>query len=383
MKNHRFAIVTLVVILLTACGKPAEEPTPVIESQTPLPGLPFAQSLQEALDSGLQQYGGKGISAAIVVPGYRPWVGVSGVSHDATQITPETVFDAGSTHKIFTAATILRLVEEGELSLDDPLKKWLPEYPHVDNTITIRQLMNHTGGVFDMVRHPEYWEAMAADTTKIWEPEEILNNFLLEPYFPKGTGWHYSTPGYILLRMIVEEATGTDLATAYRTYLWDPLGLENTYLAIYEQLPEDTAHGWFDLDGDGSYDDIPQFVSFNSSTAGAIFANAEDLAIWSHALFYEKLILSEESLEQMLTFEATTPDEPLLVGYGLGAVKFSPALFNGLEMWGHSGNAAGYAAGCIYLPEYGVSIGIVVNTHAGETLFALNDLLTIITTELN
>jgi D-alanyl-D-alanine carboxypeptidase len=267
------------------------------------------------------------------------------------------------------------LTEEGVVSLDDPINKWLPEYPNIDGEITIRQLLNHTGGVFDMVRHPDYWEAIMLDTTRVWEREEILNNFLLEPYFPKGEGWHYSTPGYILLRMIIEEATGEDLATIYHTYLWDDIPLENTYLAPYEDLPENTAHGWFHLDGDGDYDELPSSVSFNSSTGGAVFTTAEDLAIWANALYHEKRVLSDDALTQMLTFVPTSPEEPLVAGYGLGVANYSPEIFNGMEIYGHSGNAAGYVAASLYLPEYSISLGIMMNTHDGPML-VINDLLT-------
>lgn len=364
----------VLTIFLNACGGSATDL---------LPELPIGEDLQTILDDTMAQFdAGKGISAAVIVPGYQPWVGVSGVSHSTTPITPETVFDAGSTHKNFTAAAVLLLAEEGYFSLDDPINNWLPDYPNIDGEITIRQLLNHTGGVFDMVRHPDYWEAINSDTTRMWEREEILHNFLLEPYFPKGESWHYSTPGYILLRMIIEEATGEDLSAIYHTYLWDDLPLDNTYLATYEDLPENTAHGWFDLDLDGAYDELPSSISFNSSTGGAVFTTAEDLAIWTNALYHEKSVMREDLLNQMLTFENTSPEEPLLIGYGLGVANYSPELFNGIEIYGHSGNAAGYVAASLYLPEYGVSLGIMFNTHDGPMLL-INDLLSTVIENLD
>ena len=366
------------VLLLTGCKNLQTGSVESEEMVENLPELPFGDALQSILDDTLAQFAeGKGLSVAVIVPGYQPWLGVSGISHGTTPITPETVFDAGSTHKNFTAAAVLILAEEGFFSLDDPINKWLPDFDNIDGEITIRQLLNHTGGVYDMVRHPEYWAAIKSDTFRVWEREEILNNFLLEPYFPKGEGWHYSTPGYILLRMIIEEATGKDLATIYHTYLWDSIPLEHTYLATYEDLPEDTAHGWFHLDEDGIYDELPSSISFNSSTGGAVFATPEDLALWAQALYHDKRVLSDEALDQMLAFEPTTPDEPILVGYGLGAIKYSPEIFNGWEVIGHSGNAAGYVAASLYLPEYGVSLGIMLNTHDGPML-VINDLITVV-----
>ena len=378
MKKRLVAAILAIVLLLTACGMLVIETTPIPQLE-----LPFAQELQEALDSGLEKYGGMGISVAVIVPGYKTWVGTSGVSHGTTPITPDTLFSAGSITKMFTAVTILQLAEEGVLTLDDPLHKWLPDYANVDNTITIRQLLNHTGGIYDMVRHPEYWNAMLADPARSWAPEEIITNFLLEPYFPKGTDWHYSTPGYILLRMIIKEATASEISTEYENRLWDPLALENIMLTATETLPENTAHGWFDVNGDGEYDDLLSFTSFYSGIGGGVFSTAEDLARWSQALFREGHVLSEQSLDQMLTFHSPTPGEPLVAEYGLGVLKFSPEIFNELEVWGHSGSAPGYAAACLFLSDYDVSIGIMVNTHAGEAMPTLFDLLNVITSHLD
>ena len=370
-------------LLLTACAKPAAELTPTAAPPIPQPELPFAQELQDVLDSWLEEYGGMGISAAVIVPGYKTWVGVSGVSHGTTPITPDTLFSAGSIKKMFTAATILQLAEEGLLTLDDPLHKWLADYPNIDNTITIRQLLNHTGGIYDMVRNPEYWKAMFAEPARSWNPEEIVTTFVLEPYFPKGTDWHYSSPGYLLLHIIIKKATESEVSAEFRNRFWNPLALDNTFLAVEEELPENTAHGWLDVDGDGVYDDFPFFTSLYSGVGGVVFATAEDLARWSQALFREGRVLSERSLDQMLTFHSPTPGEPLVAGYGLGAMRFSPELSNGLEVWGHIGDAPGYAAACLYLPDYGVSIGIMVNIEADDAaMLTLNELLNITTSRL-
>jgi CubicO group peptidase (beta-lactamase class C family) len=151
-------------------------------------------------------------------------------------------------------------------------------------------------------------------------------------------------------------------------YCCGTLDLEESYLVAAEPLPDATAHGWFDLDSDGVYDEINDrshnFKSFNSSTAGAIYVLAEDLVKWSQAVFQEGRVVSEESLAEAMMLQPTTPDEPLLGGYGLGVPEFSPEIFNGMIVVGHSGNAAG----CFYLPEYAASVAILTNTHAGEPM---------------
>lgn len=357
--------------------------------------LPFAQELQDAVDAGLEKYdGGKGgtpgVSVAVIVPGYSTWLGVSGVSHGTTPVTPDTPFAAGSIAKNFIAAIVLQLAEEGVLTLDDPLHKWLPDYANIDNTITIRQLLYNTGGIHNMTENSEYWQTVLGDPERTLTPEETIATFVLEPYFPKGTDWHYSNSGYLLLGMIINEATGSELSSESRNRLWTPLGLDSTFLPIEEALPENTAHGWFDLDGDGAYDEVsvlsmPSFYS-SAAAAGGWFSTAEDLAKWSRALFHEGRVLSEQSLDQMLDFYSPIPegrpDWRLLVGYGLGVVRFTPEVLNGLEIWGHSGDAPGYAAASLYLPDYGVFIGMATNTEEGERMAIINDLLSIITSHV-
>lgn len=379
MKWRLLLSVMALAVVLAGCTQPVATSTPTSESE-----LPFAQELQDALESGLEKYGGKGISAAVIVPGYRIWVGVSGVSHGTTPISPDTLFSAGSITKNFTAATIHQLAEEGVLTLDDPLHKWLPDYPNIDNTITIRQLLNHTSGIYNMTENSEYWNAVLASTARFWSPEDILTTFVLEPYFAKGTDWHYSNPSYILLRMIIVEATGSEISTEFRNRFWKPLGLTGTFLVLEETLPDNTAHGWWDVDGDGVYDEhsVLPITSFYSGLGGGVFSTAEDLAKWSQALYHEGRVLRPQSLDAMLAFHSPTPGEPLVDGYGLGVVRFSPELFNDMEVWGHGGNAPGYAAASLYLPDYGVSIGLATNTEGGEAMRTLNDLLSILTSHL-
>lgn len=276
--------------------------------------------------------------------------------------------------------------KEGRLSLEDSLHKWVPSFNHIDSTITIKQLLNHTCGIFNVTEHPDIWnEILFSNPGKFWEMEELIRAYTLAPYFPKGTGWTYSNTGYLLLRMIMIEATGNQISTEYRNRFFTPVGLTNSYTFLEEQLPANVTHGWFDLTGNGVYDDLTQIpmTAFYSAAGGGVFCTAEDLAIWAKALLHDKTVVNSSSLSQMLNFHSPCPGEDLVEAYGLGICKFNQSLFNGLNIIGHGGNPIGYAAACLYLADYGVSVGVMDNTKDGDSMTIINDLLTIVVDHLN
>lgn len=331
--------------------------TPVESDRT------LAEELQAALDNVLEYHGGKGVSAAVMIPGEEIWLGVSGVSHESSSITSNMVFIAGSVTKSFTAALILQLADEGSLALDDSLYKWLPTYPNIDTTITIRQLLNHTSGIYNYSTHPTIWTTVALNLNKSWTPEEIIASFVLDPYFSPGSDFHYSNTGYTLLGMIIEAATRSEVSIQLRNRFLIPLGLSNTFLAGKETITENLAHGWYDLNNDGVLDDVSSIpgTAFYSIawTAGAMVTSAEDLAKWSQALFKGN-VLSQTSLDNMLTFYSPTYSD-MYTGYGLGVGLLGPILVGETNAYGHAGDAIGYASLMIYLPEHGTSISLMLN----------------------
>ena len=349
------------------------------------PELTTEQKLQNSLEKGINNSGGKGVSVAIIFPTGEIWEGVAGISHSGTPITKSTLFSAGSITKTFTAATILQMASEGKIGLDDQLNKWLPPYPNVDSTITIRQLLNHTNGIFNLTEHPTIWSQVFGNPAQIWTLEESVTNFTLAPYFDKGTAWHYSNTGYLLLRMIIKEISQTNIGVVYRNRFFNEHGMTQSYTAIDESLPAPMAHGWMNFTGDNDYDDLGSVPmnSFYSMAGGGVFCTPIDLARWARALFIEKSVVSQPYYDQMLDFYSPTPSDPPIVdGYGLGILRFTPAIVNGLEVWGHGGDAIGYAAACMYLVDYDVCLGIMDNTEEGDTMLVLNDLLEIVLEEI-
>lgn len=329
------------------------------------------QKLQNILDVSLASSKGKGISAAVIMPDGQMWVGASGISHGTTKVTPAMRFSAGSIEKMFAAATIMQLAQEGRLTVKDSLYQWLPTYPYVDSTITIQQLLNHTGGLYNFVDNRDFWDAWFREPTRFWTLEELILTFNRAPVLPKGTGWHYSSTGYNLLRMIIKKATGSEIAEVNRERLFIPLGLTNTFTSMGESLPQNIVHGWYDTDKDLEYEDFfsTQRTPFASGIGGEVWSTPADLAKWAKALFHDKNVVTQASLNQMLAFHSPcTGEESFSAGYGLGVMKINPQLINDVVAYGHGGHGPGYGAACLYLPEYGVSIGIMDNTDGGECI---------------
>jgi D-alanyl-D-alanine carboxypeptidase len=271
------------------------------------------------------------------------------------------LFAIGSITKNVVAALVFQLAEEGILSLDDPLHKWLPAYPHIDSAIPIRQLLAHTSGIFMFWDNPNLWEDLIKYREKVFTPEEVLT-YLDEPHFPPGQGFRYSNTNYLLLAMIVTRATGSTLSAEFRKRFWEPMGLRNTYLSMEEQIPDNLAHVWGDnFENDGSNRDLTYLprASHESITYGSsgIFTTPEDLSRWCKALF-EGRVLKKISMDQMLDFQQE--------GYGLGIHLISKNIANGQRAYGHGGGNIGTSTYMVYLPDFAVSIAVSINSHHGE-----------------
>jgi len=356
----------LLISVICAIGNVSCNSLTKYEEQS-LPELPFAYDLQEAIDQVLLAYPDYdlGISAAVIMPGYRTWTGVSGYSHQSVPIKADMLFDVGSVQKNFEAALVLRLAEDGVLSLDDPISKYLPSYPNVDGKITIRQLLNHTSGVFNVFEHPDFpWVGTDVDYAKEWKEEEVFNTFVLEPYGPPGYAQHYSSTNYLLTTAIIEEATGSTVPDEIERYFLEPLKLENTFVSMGEPPPAkySVAHPWVDIDRDGNLDDLHGIpVTWIASLSHPVmYSTPSDLVRWMNALYHEGTVIGSDSMAEMLTYPETKLRDPDGRTMGLGVVDYSDTF--DMQALGHGGSALGYSAAALYLPEYGISVAWLINT---------------------
>jgi D-alanyl-D-alanine carboxypeptidase len=275
------------------------------------------------------------------------------------------LFDAGSIAKTFEAALTMKLAEAGRLSLEAPISNYLPDYTHVDGAITIRQLLDHSSGVFNVFEHPDFpWVGANVDYSKRWLIEEVISQFVLEPYGPPGAFQHYSSTNYLLLTAIIEEVTGSSVPAEIERQLLIPLDLQQIFVSMGEapELEHPVAHPWIDTNGDGTLEDLHGIpLTWKATlTHPVLFSTASDLARWMQTLHHDRTVLEPDSYKEMLTFPEVQTLDPEGGLYGLGIVDFSAML--GEEVIGHGGSSLGYSAAALYLPEYGVSIAWLVNT---------------------
>jgi D-alanyl-D-alanine carboxypeptidase len=330
----------------------------------------YAARLQSALDYQRTINNFPGLSAAVIVPGQGIWTGTSGISDStAGALTPEMVFGIGSITKNFTAAAILKLQEEGLLSIDDSLHKYLPRYNNIDTNIKIRELLQHTSGIYNYTDNPAWLNAINSNLDSMWLPENTVANYVLAPYFAHGASWRYSNTNYLLLGLIIKRVTGLPVSSYMRQKFFTPL--QFTDIALYPEEPVNgyLVHNWVDLNGDGILDDasfIPTTAIYSSSTAdGGLMTSPLTVAKWANILF-KGGVLNQQSLQQMTTFRNVSFGSTN--GYGLGTMRYN---VQGRPIWGHGGNIFGFASIMMYSPSDSIAVAIITNRDISTTVFGL------------
>jgi D-alanyl-D-alanine carboxypeptidase len=278
----------------------------------------------------------------------------------------------GSVTKSFTAVLILKLVEEGYLSLDEPIFKWFPDLPSADE-ITIKHLLNHSSGIPEII--PKVLLKSIIPST-YWQPDELVDLIVKdEPQFTPGTVFDYSNSNYILLGLIAEEVSGKPITQLLHEQIINPLNLKHTYFIPYETAPARLVTG-FDRD----LASIPGMLTISTGntswatsafSSGAIASTAEDLGILFERLFAGAL-LSPSTMEEMTTFiDASNPSFPEQTGYGLGLMRLT---VDGRELIGHVGQFMGSTAIAMYSPDEGYTITVTCNLSNANLVKVLADL---------
>lgn len=341
-------LTTSIQVVSQTAPVPVSKSEHLIVNRFPLKTLPkdATNRLQKKLDEIVAK-DGVGASIGIILP-QGAWFGSSGFANTSKNIPVKISdkFRIGSITKPFIATVILQLAQEGKLSLDDTLDRWLSPEVLVNipdsEQITIRQILNGSAGLYDYVS--DLMSDMEKDNSlaqKQWTPTEIIHTYLKNK--PRSKSWVYPNTGYILAGMIIEKATGRKISQEVRQRIIQPLRMRSTFFPEEEKIPGGIVRGYEDIDRDKIKDDVTDInVSF-AWTAGAIVSNTYDMTRFFQGLFTGKL-LKDEYLQQMLTFV----DARNKFQYGLGIVKIETSF--GI-LYGHDGGIPGFESLALYSPE--------------------------------
>ncbi|HUT38750.1 MAG TPA: serine hydrolase [Methanoregula sp.] len=336
----------LLVFLICAAGcvtspPPAESSSQAVAAGTPVPLSSADAAVSERLDEYMTALAAAGqFSGAVLVArggtvllskGY----GMANYEFSVPNM-PQTVFPIGSNTKQFTAAGIMKLQEQGKLTITDPVSLYIPGAPRWKD-IRIYHLLNHTSGI------PSEGGFLLTDPADIALPELVKRFANLPLTFEPGKGYTYSNNGYITLSYIIEQASGMPFDEYLRENIFLPLGLTSTGQDNARDVFANRASGYTTMDGKHIHYDLQNI--YNSWGAGSLHSTTEDLFLWERAFHTPGAILSSQSTDAMAKN-----------GYGI-----VQATFGNRTVIGHGGRNFGFISYTLYYPDEDVSIMFLSN----------------------
>jgi CubicO group peptidase (beta-lactamase class C family) len=264
----------------------------------------------------------------------------------------DAVFGIGSITKQFTAAAILRLRDEGKLSLDDDVTKWLPDFDTRGNRVPLRRLLDHTSGIRDVSAMPELHGLVRnADFPR----DSLYALIRRQPFqFPTGTAQVYNNSAFWLLHLVIEKASGMSYRRYVESRLLEPLGMTGSGFCLGAENVPGRARGYGVRNGNvrRAPPNVPTFYL----GSGVLCSTAGDLVTWLQALHGGR-VLSPASYAEMIRPATLGDGTPTRYAMGLEVRKDA----NGLDYIGHSGELPGYAARANWYPGARMAVVVVMN----------------------
>ena len=229
--------------------------------------------------------------------------GTAGYADRAGHVSVRAVdrYRVASVTKACGTVVILQLESEGRLDIDDAVERFLPGLVPNGAAISLRELMNHTSGLFDYTADKEFGNALFANPARLWTPRELLSYAFEHPaLFAPGSNYAYSNTNYILLGLTAEAATGKSLGMLLQERIFTPIGLGSTSFPLGIELAPDFVHGYIKLGSSPLIDVAPLLSPSFAWAAGGIVSNAADVTTFYRALLGGKL-LPPTQLDEMET----------------------------------------------------------------------------------
>ncbi|EAR14819.1 serine hydrolase domain-containing protein [Robiginitalea biformata] len=307
-------------------------------------GLAVAQNLNSQIDSLItEKIPSEGPGAVVLVARgdsilYRKAFGQANLELQVP-MKPDQVFQIGSMTKQFTAIAILKLMEEGRLHLEDDVRRFIPDYPTPEGSVTIHHLLNHTSGIKDFTSMRSIMEIARKDL----RPQELIDFFKNEPMdFKPGTQFKYNNSGYVLLGYIIEKVSGKSYEEYIESELFTPAGMTDSRYAHYREIVPNRAYGYHNRKGYTNKLHISMNIPYAS---GALMASSDDLLKWQRALQTEKLV-TRRTLELALSPKKLADGSPVEYGYG-----WHIKTIEGAKSIEHGGSVFGFKSMGVFLPE--------------------------------
>jgi D-alanyl-D-alanine carboxypeptidase len=332
---------------------------------------PKNQTYQTILND-ITSSGVVGITMSVYHTQTGMWVGASGKADLSNNIAmqPCNISRVGSTVKMYTATTLLKLAEEGKLNLDDRIASYLQGdvIDKIENAdkATIRQLLQHTSGIYNYIQNLKFQTASLNDFIREWKPNELLKYaYNQKAYFQPDEDVRYSNTGYIMLGMLIEKIEGKPLYKVFDDKIFIPLGLTMTKFAAEDPIPNGIVRGYIDMYSNLQVIESTYFSGWDYYTAdGGLISNPYDMIVFFRALMNLHLI-SSNSLNQMLTFKKPKEMDkeffPLSYGIGIFRIETEKGI-----AYMHSGDAVGYYANMLYFPADSTTIVYAANSNYGK-----------------
>lgn len=322
------------------------------------PAVAVPADLGERIDAWLAQAvpaDGPGVAVIVTDDGETVYAGGRGLADIEARepVTPQSVFRLGSITKQFTAALVLQLVDEGLISLDDPLSRFFPDYPQPGAGATVAQLLNHTSGIQSYTGIPGWM--VEANTARPRSTAEMIAVFrdLPSPSQP-GERWNYNNSGYVLLGAIIEQVTGMPWHQAVEHRIARPLGLATLRYGVGEEEVPQMARG-YSRGPDGVLPANRIHMSVPHA-AGGLIGSVEDVARWAAALHHGRVV-SAASYARMTGTTVLADGSTFPYGFGLFNAEV-----RGRRALDHGGDIFGFSTESIYFPEEDLFIAIFVNS---------------------
>jgi CubicO group peptidase (beta-lactamase class C family) len=296
-------------------------------------------------------------------PSLAKGYGMADLEHDVP-ITPDTIFEAGSVSKQFTAAAVLLLARDGKLSLDDPVSKYIPELPDYGKPLLIRHILNHTRGLRD-------WGSVAAisgwpRTTRVHTHAHVLEivSHQRSLNFPPGTRWSYSNTGFNLAAIIVSRVSGTPFADFTRDRVFRPLGMTHTsWRDDFTRIVKNRAVAYAeDREHTGEFNTDMPFENVYGN--GGLLTTVGDLLKWNEN--FSKPVVGDAAFVE-LQQQPGRFNDGRIHGYAFGLFVGKR---EGLREVYHSGSTAGYSAFLSRFPDQKLSVAVLCNVATNATALA-------------